>query len=124
MAVFSRESVKFILNEAGAENLTCFHGLYAKTASRAHRLLMTLFLNSVAGRRSFFAVNRFYGGGLNKLEPKDVEAMPCPEMPSLSGAQLDRLFERMLALDQAQGRQRQAAIDEMVHELLGLRPGA
>ena len=29
-AVFSRESVKFILNTSGAKNLTCFHGLYAK----------------------------------------------------------------------------------------------
>jgi adenine-specific DNA-methyltransferase len=30
VAVFSRESVKFILNTSGAKNLTCFHGLYAK----------------------------------------------------------------------------------------------
>ena len=34
VAVFSRESVKFILNVSGAKNLTCFHGLYAKAGIR------------------------------------------------------------------------------------------
>jgi adenine-specific DNA-methyltransferase len=119
VAVFSRESVKFILNEAGTKNLTCFHGLYGKTDSRAHRLLMTLFLNSSAGRKSFFAVNRFYGDGLNKLEPKDVEAMPCPEMPSVGENELDRLLEQMMKLDRVENGQRQPAIDEIVGTLLG-----
>lgn len=119
VAVFSRESVKFILNHAGTKNLTCFHGLYSKTDSRAHRLLMTLFLNSSAGRKSFFAVNRFYGDGLNKLEPKDVEAMPCPEIPSPNDKVLARLFERMMELDQVQNGQRQAAIDEVLAGILG-----
>jgi hypothetical protein len=79
---------------------------------------MTLFLNSSAGRRSFFAVNRFYGDGLNKLEPKDVEAMPCPEMPSLSEKETDRLFERIMELDRLENGQRQAAIDESLPSLL------
>jgi adenine-specific DNA-methyltransferase len=30
VAVFSRDTVKFILNTSEAKNLTCFHGLYAK----------------------------------------------------------------------------------------------
>jgi len=121
VGVFSRESVKFILNETNTRNLTCFHGLYGKRDYRAHRLLMTLFLNSSAGRRSFFEVNRFYGDGLHKLEPKDVEAMPCPEMPSLSEQELDQLFERMLALDRLENGQRQGAIDQMLPELLAVR---
>ena len=121
VAVFSRESVKFILNEASTKNLTCFHGLYSKTDSRAHRLLMTLFLNSSEGRKSFFAVNRFYGDGLNKLEPKDVEAMPCPEMPSPTEKELDQLFARMVELDRFENGQRQAAIDEILVKLLDLK---
>src|SRR6266536_1748149 len=51
VAVFSRESVKFILNASGAKNLTCFHGLYAKPGSETLPPLMTLFLNSSGGRR-------------------------------------------------------------------------
>lgn len=117
VAVFSRESAKFILNEASSKNLTCFHGLYSKGNSRGHRLLMTLFLNSSAGRKSFFAVNRFYGDGLNKLEPKDVEAMPCPEMPTLPERQVEKLFEKMMELDRLENGQRQAAIDAILPEL-------
>jgi adenine-specific DNA-methyltransferase len=122
VAVFSRESGKFILNEARVKNLTCFHGLYSKIGSRAHCLLMTLFLNSSRGRQSFFRVNRFYGDGLNKLEPRDVEAMPCPELRSLRANELDRLLRRLMDLDRTDNDQRQAAIDEIVSELLGVRP--
>ena len=39
VAVFSRESVKFILNQSGAKNLTCFHGLYAKPGCEALRTI-------------------------------------------------------------------------------------
>ena len=71
VAVFSRESVKFILNSSGAKNLTCFHGLYTKPGCETLPPLMTLFRNGSGGRRAFSQVNRSYGDGLNKLEPKD-----------------------------------------------------
>ena len=121
VAVFSRGSVKFILNEAGAKNLTCFHGLYTNSGSRAHQLVMTLFLNSSLGRESFFAVNRFYGDGLNKLEPKDVEAMACPELPTLSDSDETCLFARLLKLDQVQNGVRQLELDKMLGDLCHLR---
>jgi adenine-specific DNA-methyltransferase len=95
VAVFSRENVKFILNTSGAKNLTCFHGLYARPGFKNLAPLMTLFLNSSRGRESFAQVNRFYGDGLNKLEPKDVEAMPCPEMPATCAADADDLVRRL-----------------------------
>ncbi len=66
-------------------------------------------------------MNRFYGDGLNKLEPKDVEAMPCPEMPSLSEREVDQMFERMLALERLENGQRQGAIDQMLPALLAVR---
>ncbi len=91
VAVFSRENVKFILNTSGAKNLTCFHGLYAKPGCEHLAPLLVLFLNSAGGRAAFARVNRFYGDGLNKLEPKDVEEMPCPEMPTLSRAGAEKL---------------------------------
>ena len=105
VAVFSRESVKFILNTSGAKNLTCFHGLYAKAGQEDLAPLMTLFLNSSWGREAFSQVNRYYGGGLNKLEPKDVEALPCPQFQTgrraLAANLLDQLGKlELLPLDE------------------------
>ncbi len=112
-AVFSRESAKFILNTSGAKNLTCFHGLYAKPAAEIVAPLMTLFLNSSAGRRAFCQVNRFYGDGLNKLEPKDVEAMPCPVMPEVSRRDINPLIRELAELERLPRDQRTAGVDKL-----------
>jgi len=113
VAVFSRESVKFILNTSGAKNLTCFHGLYAKSGCDTLPPLMTLFLNSSGGRRAFSQVNRFYGDGLNKLEPKDVEDMPCPEMPILTRTEAVELIRKLAELEKQPTDERLARIDEV-----------
>jgi adenine-specific DNA-methyltransferase len=113
-AVFSRESVKFILNTSGAKNLTCFHGLYAKPGNETLAPLMTLFLNSSLGREAFSQVNRFYGNGLNKLEPKDVEAMPCPEMPKLTLTEANELVDKLAELDTAAPNERTTLIDDFL----------
>ena len=112
-AVFSRESVKFILNTSGAKNLTCFHGLYAKPGGESLPPLMTVFLNSSDGRRAFSQVNRFYGDGLNKLEPKDVEDMPCPVMPKLSRTEAGELRRKLAELEKLPLDERTARIDEL-----------
>ena len=113
-AVFSRESVKFIMNTSGARNLTCFHGLYAKAGCKYLPPLMTLFLNSTNGRLAFSKVNRFYGDGLNKLEPRDVEDMPCPAMPKLSRAEAEELTRELAILEKLPLGERTASIDEFV----------
>jgi adenine-specific DNA-methyltransferase len=120
VAVFSRETVKFILNKSGAKNLTCFHGLYARDAEARLAPLVTLFLNSSWGRIAFSQVNRFYGDGLNKLEPKDVEAMPCPEFPSQSEIQSKQLTARLLELESLAENERRLIMDQIVVEMLGL----
>jgi adenine-specific DNA-methyltransferase len=112
-AVFSRESAKFILNTSGAKNLTCFHGLYAKSGFEYLAPLMTLFLNSSDGRRAFSQVNRFYGDGLNKLEPKDVEDMPCPAMPILGQTESADLMRKLIDLEKLPLEERTAQIDVM-----------
>jgi adenine-specific DNA-methyltransferase len=113
VAVFSRESVKFILNTSGAKNLTCFHGLYAKPGCETLPSLMTLFLNSSGGRRAFSQVNRFYGDGLNKLEPKDVEQMPCPAMPQLSRKEANQLIQALADLESLALGERTRRIDKL-----------
>ena len=113
VAVFSRAAVKFILNTSGAKNLTCFHGLYAKAGCETLPPLMTLFLNSSGGRRAFSQVNRFYGDGLNKLEPKDVEDMPCPVVPKLTPAEANELTRKLAELEKLPLVERTAGIDEV-----------
>jgi adenine-specific DNA-methyltransferase len=120
VAVFSRETVKFILNTSGAKNLTCFHGLYAKPGRENLGALMTLFLNSGWGRGSFSKVNRYYGDGLNKLEPKDVEALGCPEFPSQTAGDRDWLLGELLRLEGLPTDKRQREIDAFTGDLLGL----
>jgi adenine-specific DNA-methyltransferase len=118
VAVFSRESVKFILNTSAAKNLTCFHGLYAKPGFEALPPLMTLFLNSSGGRASFLRVNRFYGDGLNKVEPRDVEDMPCPLMPDFNRAEAEHLVAKLIELEQLPLRERTTSIDELAKRYL------
>lgn len=120
VAVFSRETVKFILNTSGAKNLTCFHGLYARNCHASLAPVLVLFLNSSWGRIAFSQVNRFYGDGLNKLEPKDVESMPCPVLPAQTGEQAKQLTARLIELESVPDDERRRMMDGMVAELLGL----
>jgi adenine-specific DNA-methyltransferase len=122
-AVFSRESVKFILNTSGAKNLTCFHGLYAKPGNETLAPLMTLFLNSSFGREAFSQVNRFYGDGLKKLEPKDVEDMPCPVMPRLNRTEANELVGKLAELETLVLNERTARIDELVKRYFDFAEG-
>ena len=62
---------------------------------------------------AFSQVNRFYGDGLNKLEPKDVEDMPCPVMPKLSRAEADKLIGKLAELERVSSGERTARIDEL-----------
>jgi adenine-specific DNA-methyltransferase len=121
VAVFSRVSVKYILNTSGAKNLTCFHGLYAKPGWESIAPLMTLFLNSSGGSCSFSQVNRFYGDGLNKLEPKDVEEMPCPAMTKLSQKEAVELIGKLAALEKLAPPEQLAAIDELAASYFDIR---
>ena len=114
VAVFSRENVKFILNTSDAKNLTCFHGLYAKPGFENLAPLLVLFLNSTGGREAFTQVNRFYGDGLNKLEPKDVEAMPCPEMPTQRCADAEKLTRRLAQLESLSAKARVDEVDALL----------
>jgi hypothetical protein len=93
--VFSRRQPRFILNSAGVSSLTCFHGLYAKPGLEHLVPLVWVYLNSSQGMEAFGGVNRFYGNGLNKLEPKDVEQMACPNLKLVKTKELERITKRI-----------------------------
>jgi adenine-specific DNA-methyltransferase len=114
VAVFSRENVKFILNTSEAKNLTCFHGLYSRMGHKNLAPLVTLFLNSSWGRDSFAQVNRFYGDGLNKLEPKDVESLPCPKLPPVSDDEAKKLVKHLAKLELLPLDERREQVDVLI----------
>ena len=118
VSVFSRESVKYILNISGTKNLTCFHGLYAKPGHENLAPLLTLFLNSSWGREAFTQVNRYYGDGLNKLEPKDVEELACPRLPKVRNDVAAKITEQLIQLEALSLRERQEQVDNLVGHYL------
>jgi adenine-specific DNA-methyltransferase len=121
IGVFSRESLKCVMSDAKIMNLTCFHGLYANKQQIGLSELATLFLNSKFGKTAFSQVNRFYGNGLNKLEPKDVEAMPCPVLSELTESATNKLRKHMTALGQDNQIGKQEQIDALASEILHLK---
>lgn len=76
--VFVRGRFRFIRNAAGALNLTAFHAVYpVRDDDKAINALLE-YLWSDAAQRAIGAQSRLYGGGLRKLEPRDVLAIPIP----------------------------------------------
>jgi adenine-specific DNA-methyltransferase len=72
VTVFNRSDMRFVRNEAGVRNLTCFHSFYISMLT-LHQLdvLMAYLLTDVA-RELFNNNRREYGGGLQKFEPNDL----------------------------------------------------
>jgi adenine-specific DNA-methyltransferase len=77
--VFARDQFRFVQNETDALHLTTFHGLYPNEPA-GHDAIGTIvqFLRSAEGQRNVIAHTRIYGGGLRKLEPRDVLAIEIP----------------------------------------------
>lgn len=100
--VFSREDVKFIYNEANCYNLTTFHCIYPNFSDKNMILFLLAFLNSNHCRELMKREMRFYGGGLNKLEPKDLEKIPVINPHSIPKEKLKEiadLFSKILELE-------------------------
>ena len=113
IGVFSRDSLKCVLNLTEARHLTCFHGAYARSGSAADAALLVLFLNSSLGRIAIRQAQRFYGDGLNKLEPKDVESIPCPSLTSPGPVKTHTLVQKLQEIDALPTPRRQAEIDAL-----------
>lgn len=84
ISVFSRGDFRVVWNKARARNLTAYHGIYPRAGDgrgegdRSARALFE-YLRSAAGQRAIALHRRVYGGGLYKLEPRDVEAVEIIE---------------------------------------------
>ena len=124
IAVFSRDTLKCIFNASETRNLTCFHSVYARSGSSLDAARLVVFLNSSLGRTAVRQAQRFYGDGLNKLEPKDVEAIPCPSLAPEYEAANRRLVNRLTSIENLPAQHQAPAIDALAEEIFGLTPQA
>ena len=74
VTVFGRGSFRFIRNRTKALNLTTFHCIYPKKTLPPGVSVedLSAYLNSLECRSAIRMQMRVYGGGLEKLEPRDV----------------------------------------------------
>jgi adenine-specific DNA-methyltransferase len=89
--VFQRENVNFIWNKAGIKNLSCFHGLYPYIQDENIYKAVILYSLTTYGRKSILKQIRKYGGGLLKLEPRDVEQIKIPDFLEFSQNDMNKI---------------------------------
>jgi hypothetical protein len=92
--VFGRDGLRIALNEVGVRTLTCCHRLHHHKPARinsAGLLLLACYLVSSKGQRAAATQYRHYGSGLTKLEPRDLEGVPVPDLRKLDTAEVEEL---------------------------------
>jgi hypothetical protein len=100
-AVFGRGDLKFVFNEAGVRSLTNFHCVYPHNRDPQFMRALVFCLNSSVVRAHSKLHTRIYGGGLSKFEPKDVKAIPVPDLRRVSSDRLAELGRGLDAMDRA-----------------------
>jgi adenine-specific DNA-methyltransferase len=92
IGTFFRGEVKAIRNLAGVANLTCYHGMHLKKKlSKLQIDSVCAYLQSDICNKLAMLEVRKLGGGLNKLEPKDVEKIPCPNFLKFNKTSLEAM---------------------------------
>ncbi len=82
--VFNRQNIRFIYNDTETLNLTTFHCLYPKfNLSKIELKALVAILNHNEMVPFIMEQRRVYGGGLVKLEPKDLLDIRIPNFTSL-----------------------------------------
>lgn len=94
VGVFNRAGIKFVKNEAGLLNLTCFHSIYPKYENID--LLFSYLISDVA-KEILMKNQRIYGGGLSKFEPNDLNnglMLDIDCLPDIEKKKIVELFQR------------------------------
>ena len=90
-SVFSRDAVRFVLNEAKVLNLTAYHGVYLTFNDEQMIKALLCFLNSNISAEIQTVSRREYGGGLHKFEPGDLEKLLVIDVTKLKKSQIKKL---------------------------------
>lgn len=104
VGVFGREGIRFIANECGLKNLTTFHGFYLTAIptgidTNLYTNALVAILNSTVVQQMGEQHQRQYGGGLQKMEPRDVMQIAIPDLRQFSIKELSALRDSMQLAD-------------------------
>ena len=114
-AVFGRECMRFIVNTAKVANLTAFHGVYPLHTDPKFVKALAAALNSNIVQGVMKSEMRVYGGGLNKVEPRDLLDVKVPDLRGCSSATLERLSALMIGQRKSHFTDRELdELDELV----------
>lgn len=85
-AVFNRNGIRFVRNEAGVRSLTCFHSVYVNELAMPRIDTLTAYLLTDIAREILNDNRREYGGGLNKFEPNDLNDARVVDLDAIDPA--------------------------------------
>lgn len=91
MSVFNRGSINVVRNEAGIFNLTTFHSIFVLEPEQTD--LIFAYLMTPLAKDIILQNRREYGGGLEKLEPLDINHAACVNFNALSGSDVTSILE-------------------------------
>jgi adenine-specific DNA methylase len=121
----SREKPRFVYNEAAALTLNTLHTIHLiRSVLDDKRKLKALlcYLNSRICRSFLRRTGRVYGGGLVKLEPREVENLPVIDIENVAEKDVSRLASLFDELCQAsrEGREDEIAkeIDDTLNRII------
>ena len=100
-AVFGREGMRFIVNEANILTLTTFHCVYPDVEEPTYVKALAACLNSKGLQDRARSKVRVYGAGLLKYEPKDLLEIEVPDLRQVSTVTLQRLADMFDELDRS-----------------------
>jgi adenine-specific DNA-methyltransferase len=100
-AVFGRNGLRFIYNAAAIANLTTFHCVYPKEHNPDFAAALTACLNSRLVQDRARRQHRVYGGGLLKVEPRDLLDIEVPDLCKVAPQTLRELATLLTRLDEA-----------------------
>lgn len=106
VGVFGRDGIRFIWNQNRIKNLTTFHGVYLSdhhedidTTDTDLVPAIVAALNSTRVQEKAREFQRAYGGGLQKVEPRDVPQLLLPDLFALSQADKRKLAKALSQSD-------------------------
>lgn len=91
MSVFNRGTINVVRNEAQVYNLTTFHSIFVLDESQTD--LIFAYLLTPLAKNIIMQNRREYGGGLEKLEPLDINHAACFNFNALSANQRQNILQ-------------------------------
>ena len=121
MSVFNRGTINVVRNEAQNYNLTTFHSIFVLDESQTD--LIFAYLLTPLAKDIILQNRREYGGGLEKLEPLDINHAACVNFNALSAEQIKailELYQRYRALILGEGEFADLKANEREHQAAAL----